>query len=286
MARTVLARTAHPLLLLSVAGVFAAATHRGWDRGLVTVVFQLAVISYLVALEHLIPYKRSWNPDRREWRAYGAYFLLTALGAGLGQALVLSAVGAVAEPNSPFPLWAEIPAALLLGSLAGYAVHRLGHTNRWLWRLHGIHHRPEKVNVGNNGVNHVADVLLTQGCVQLALALVGFSETAVFGVGLFVVAQGYFVHANVAVGIGALNHVFTSPEQHRLHHSTDLAEAGHYSSDVALWDHAFGSFTWRPDREPAAVGLEDPASFPPTGAVLASLAHPFRRTAKPGRGTG
>jgi sterol desaturase/sphingolipid hydroxylase (fatty acid hydroxylase superfamily) len=122
--------------------------------------------------------------------------------------------------------------------------------------------------------------VLAQGVVQLALALLGFSRESVFAVGLFVVAQGYFVHANIDVRIGWLNNVFASPEQHRLHHSIDLSEAGHYGSDLSIWDRVFGSFTWYPDRKPVAVGLRDPASFPRTGAVVASLLHPWRRPTK------
>jgi hypothetical protein len=136
-----------------------------------------------------------------------------------------------------------------------------------------------KVNVANNGVNHVADVVISQGFVQLALALVGFSGRAVFGVGLFTAAQGYFVHADIRVRLGPFNHALAGPEQHRLHHSTDLSEAGHYGCDLSLWDRLFGTFTWHPGREPTAVGLADPRAFPATGRILATLVHPWRRSA-------
>ncbi|MFE3738584.1 sterol desaturase family protein [Streptomyces sp. NPDC059134] len=280
-----LSRTCHPLLLVSVGVVFVMTTRYGWDTGRVTFAFQLSLICYLAVLERVIPYERAWHPSRREWRWYGVYFVLTTVGGTLAQSTVVVAAGALARNDPVLPLWAEIPLAVLLGSLAGYTVHRLGHTNRWLWRLHGVHHVPEKVNVANNGVNHIADVFVSQAFVQVSLAIVGFSATTVFGAGLFVVAQGYFVHANIAVRLGRLNHVFVGPEQHRLHHSTDLAEAGHYGSDLSIWDRAFGSFTWRPGREPAAVGLVDPRSFPGTGAIVATLAHPVRRRARTGRAT-
>lgn len=283
---TLSARFAHPVLLLSVASVFALSVRHNWDAGYVTFIFQLLVLAYLVVLEQLIPYERSWQPTRPEWRLYAVYYVFTATGGALGQSLVLYGVSEVAPSHSALPLWAEIPSAMLLGSLASYAVHRLGHTSRLLWRVHGVHHVPEKVNVGNNSVNHVLDILISQGVVQLTLSVLGFSERAVFGVGLFVVAQGYFVHANITVRLGLLNHVFASPEQHRLHHSTDLAEAGHYGSDLSVWDRAFGSFTWTPGREPAAVGLVDPSSFPATGSVLATLAHPVHRKTRSGRRAG
>ncbi|WP_327235784.1 sterol desaturase family protein [Streptomyces sp. NBC_01317] len=277
--RDVLAVAAQPLLLLAAVAVFVPTVWRGWEPGVATFLFQFAVLGLLLVLEFVIPYNPAWRPDRREWGHYAVYYVLTAAGGALGQNLVLLAVGAVANPYPVLPLWGEIPLALLLGSLASYGVHRAGHTYAWLWRLHGVHHVPDKVNVGNNSVNHVADVVISQGFVQLALALVGFSERAVFAVGLFVVAQGYFVHANVRVRLGPLNHVLAGPEQHRLHHSTDLAEAGHYGSDLSVWDRLFGTFTWHPGREPAAVGLADPRTFPATGRILTTLVHPWRRSA-------
>ncbi|MEU8509612.1 sterol desaturase family protein [Streptomyces brevispora] len=270
------------MLLAATVLVAAGSLILHWDPGQVSPLFLVGTLLYLTALERLIPHRRDWHPSSAEWRWYGVYFLLTMAASALAQFGVTTAVGRLAPADPALPLWAEVPAALLSGSLASYLVHRLGHTNPLLWRLHGVHHVPQKVNVANNGVNHVLDIVLAQGTVQLTLALAGFSRESVLATGLFVAAQGYFVHANIDVSIGRLNHVLASPEQHRLHHSTDLSEAGHYGSDLSFWDHLFGSFTWRSGREPAAVGLGDPLSFPGTGEILGSLLHPWRRTQRPG----
>ncbi|WP_019980711.1 MULTISPECIES: sterol desaturase family protein [unclassified Streptomyces] len=269
-------RAVYPVLLLATVATAVAGLYYRLDPGLTTSAFQFAVIAYLVILERLIPYDRGWHPDRREWGWYGIYFLVTAAGSVTAQLLVEALVGVVSPARPALPLAVETPLALLVGSLASYLVHRWSHTNPWLWRLHGVHHVPQKVNVANNGVNHVLDVLLAQGGVQVSLSLLGFSQESVFAIGLFVITQGYFTHANIDVRIGWLNHLLASPEQHRLHHSTDLAEAGHYGSDLAVWDRIFGSYTWRPGRRPSAVGLKDPASFPGTEAVLASHLQAWR----------
>ncbi|MFF1902258.1 sterol desaturase family protein [Kitasatospora sp. NPDC058218] len=275
--RSVLRHVAYPFLLVTLVSIATAALRWRWDLGRVSQFFLIGTIGYLTVLEWLIPYEPAWRPSVGEWGWYGTYFVLTMIGGALSQVPVSAVVGWAAPPHPTLPLWVEIPAALLLGSLANYLMHRWSHTNRWLWRLHGVHHVPDKVNVANNGVNHIVDVLLTQGAVQLSLALAGFSAESVFVVGLFVVAQGYFVHANVDVRIGVLNHVFAGPEQHRLHHSVDLAEAGHYGSDLSVWDHAFGSFTWRPGRRPAVVGLQHPSDFPRTREVIASHLQAWHR---------
>ncbi|MEV6343055.1 sterol desaturase family protein [Actinoplanes sp. NPDC051851] len=267
---------AYPALLVAMAVVGMAGPRLGWDLGIANFAFLFGTLTYFAILERIIPYDRSWHPSRREWRWYGIYFLLTLLGGGIAQLLVSWLVAAVATAEPALPLAAEVPLALLAGSLGSYVMHRLGHTNSWLWKLHGIHHLPDKVNVGNNGVSHIFDIVLAQGVVQLSLAFAGFSEPSVFLVGLFVVVQGYFTHANIDVRIGWLNHVLASPEQHRLHHSTDLAEAGNFGSDLSIWDQLFGSFTWRPGRRPTAIGVTDPGSFPPVGEIRATLLHPLR----------
>jgi sterol desaturase/sphingolipid hydroxylase (fatty acid hydroxylase superfamily) len=239
--------------------------------------FLISTITYLLLLELVIPFDRDWTPTAREWRTYAAYFALSMTAGALSQLPTWALLNAVARKEPALPLWAEIPAALLVGSLASYAVHRLGHANPWLWRLHGVHHVPDKVNVATNGVNQVWDVFLAQAFVQLTLAVAGFSAQSVFAVGLFVIAQGYFVHANVDVRLGLLSYVVAGPEAHRLHHSTDVQEAGHYGADIVIWDLIFGSFTWAPGRRPQAVGLADPASFPPTAAILTTQLTPWRR---------
>ncbi|MFJ4683130.1 sterol desaturase family protein [Streptomyces sp. NPDC091377] len=269
-------RVAYPLLLLATVATATAVLVLGLDRALSTTAFQYGVIAYLMILERAIPYDRSWHPTTREWGWYGVYFLLTMVGSVVAQQFVDALVGLLSPGEPRAPLAVEIPLALLVGSLASYAVHRLGHTVPLLWRLHGVHHVPEKVNVANNGVNHVGDVFVAQTFVQLSLSLLGFSSATVFATGLFVITQGYFIHANVDVRLGRFNLLLASPEQHRLHHSTDLTEAGHYGSDLAVWDRIFGSYTWFPDRKPRAVGLSAPASFPRTGAVFASHAQFWR----------
>ncbi|MER5360591.1 sterol desaturase family protein [Streptomyces sp. NPDC002785] len=284
-ARAVLRVLAYPFLLVAAVSVAAAALSLDWDPERVSPLFLVGTIAYLTVLERLIPYQRAWHPSPSEWRSYGVYFLLTMAASALAQYAVTAVVSAATPGEQMFNLWAEIPAALLTGSLASYLVHRLGHANPILWRLHGVHHVPQKVNVGNNGVNHVLDIVLAQGVVQLSLGLVGFSHDSVFVVGIFVAAQGYFVHANIDVRMGRLNHVLASPEQHRLHHSTDLSEAGHYGSDLSIWDHLFDSYTWRSGREPIAVGIGDPELFPPTGEIATTLLHPWRRAKRAGPGS-
>lgn len=270
--------TAHPVLLVAALATVIVALQIEARLPLVTVGFVAVAFGYLALVERIIPYDRAWLPEAWEWRRDGLYYLLTMVSGGLARVVILAAGTLVAPLHTSLPLWLEIPVAMLTLSLCSFTFHRLSHRVPWLWKLHGVHHAPPKVNVANNNVNQFLDVVLHNVATQLPLFLLGLSQPAVFAATVFKAAQGYGVHANIDVKLGWFNYLLVTPEQHRLHHSSDPRDAGHYAADLPFWDLLFGSFTWTPTRAPAMVGLQDAASFPSPRSILRSQVHPFRRS--------
>ena len=274
---TILRYVAYPLLLAAALATIVVSLRIEARLALVSVCFIPLTIAYLAVLEQIIPYDRSWLPEAWEWRRDGLYYCLTMVSGGLSRAAI-AMIGSVVAPLRPsLPLWLEIPLAMLLLSLCSFGFHRLSHHHAWLWKLHGVHHATDKVNVANNSVNQFLDVALHGVASQLPLFLLGLSQPAVFAAGIFKAAQGYGVHANIDVRLGWLGYVLAIPEQHRLHHSVNPRESGHSGADLPIWDRLFSSFTWAPYKAPARVGLEDPGSFPPARSILRNQLHPFRR---------
>jgi sterol desaturase/sphingolipid hydroxylase (fatty acid hydroxylase superfamily) len=246
------------------------------DYGSVTFGTILLFIVLFALLELLMPYKKDWHPTWAEWKRDGLYFVFVVLAGAIGQGMVYSLAFHLATPLGRMPLWSEIAAGLLIATLGGYAFHRLGHSTPFFWRIHGIHHVPNKVNLANNSVVHSFDVIGSTICSQLPLLILGFSEESMFLIGMFTGVQGYFIHANLNLRLGWLNYLIASPESHRLHHSVVYEEAGHYGTDLVLWDFVFRSFTWQDQKAPKIVGVEDSLAFPLSESVLENAIHPFR----------
>jgi len=275
--RPVLRYLAHPVLLIAAAATVMAAIRGDAPFPLVTFGFAVFAFAYLSILERVIPYDRTWHPAGWEWRRDGIYNALTLIGGGVARGGILSIGAVVAPAEARLPLGVEIALAIGAMSLCSYGYHRLSHRVPWLWQMHGVHHAPHKVNVSNNNVNQFVDAALQLVATHLPLFLLGLSQTAVFAAIVFRVAQSYGTHANIDVDLGWLNYLVTGPEQHRLHHSSEPREVGHYAVDLPLWDLIFGSFTWKPARAPCRVGLHHPAAFPTTRSFLINQVHPFRR---------
>ncbi|HEX3480891.1 MAG TPA: sterol desaturase family protein [Kofleriaceae bacterium] len=275
--RPALRHTAHPVLLLAAAATVAVAIRTEAWFPLVNFGFAVFAFGYLAVLERIIPYDRTWHPARWEWRRDGMYCALALVGGGLARGGILSLGSVVAPPHARLPLGVEIAVAVGVMSLCSYGYHRLSHRVPWLWKMHGVHHAPHKINVANHHVHQFLDAALHLVVSHLPLVLLGLSQPAVFAAIVFRVAQSYGAHANIDVALGWLNYLVVGPEPHRLHHSPEPHELGHYALDLPVWDLAFGSFTWKPARAPRRVGLRHPASFPTPRSILVNQLFAFRR---------
>lgn len=228
--------------------------------------------------EQLAPYRGDWRANRKEWMMNLAQFLPNGLLDKAGMLLaILIAVqfGRPEQPEQPLATLLAIPLAIVISELFAYWFHRLSHRQPWLWKIHGIHHTPSKVNLVNTNTIHFLDMLLTSLFSALPLVVLGFSDKTM-AIALFITGvQNFIVHTNANIRPGCFSRLLMGPAHHRLHHSTITSEAQNYGTTIALWDHVFGTFVL-PDRAPGAVGIAAPNAFPSPNTPLKCQLFPFR----------
>ncbi|HEX4871697.1 MAG TPA: sterol desaturase family protein [Nevskiaceae bacterium] len=234
----------------------------------------------VLALERLQPFEAAWQAD------HGGDTRVDLLHLLVSQVLIQTAVALAFGARAALPglprLWpdqAPMAVQILLAGLvmdAGlYAMHRLSHTQGWLWRLHALHHGPRRLYGLNSGRRHPLSAL--------ALALPGL--TLLMGLGVTPIALGAwlafmsvhlaFQHANLDYRLGPMRRWLAVAEMHRWHHRRDHREAQvNYGEVFLFWDALFGT-RHLPPAEPArfAVGLDEAS---PPEAYLAQLRWPFR----------
>lgn len=274
-----LRRITFPLLLATNATVVTGAAAADIPLEPVTMGALLSTLGGLFVLERLMPHREAWHPSGREWLRDLAYFALNgALDAGVKTAIAF-AVAAVGFWDNGLPLWLGLPLAFLVADFIGYWLHRWGHAG-WLWKVHGVHHTPDKVNTWNNNTIHFFNGIYGGLGKALPLMLLGFDETAIVIASFLLTLQSFAVHANIDVTLGRLGAFVMGPEHHRLHHSTVVIEAGNFATSLTVWDRLFGTFTHAPGREPESIGVEKPGTFPIPNDILRNQLHPFIDVAK------
>ncbi|MFW2388375.1 MAG: sterol desaturase family protein [Polyangiales bacterium] len=264
----------YPAILAANAAFVAWAVATGAPLEAVTTAGLLGTIVTLFVLEWAMPYEREWHPDRKEVLRDFFYFGLNGGMDALVKLGVAFAVAAIGTWENRLPFAAALPAAILIADFGGYWMHRWGHLG-WLWKVHGVHHTPDKVNTWNNNTIHFVNSIYSGLAKTLPLALLGFDPAVIIIAAYVTTIQSYAVHANIDVDLGWLGYFVMGPAHHRLHHSTVIEEAGNFASALTIWDIAFGTFVYESGLKPAAVGVEDPATFPSPTNVVRNQLHPF-----------
>ncbi len=247
----------------------------------VAVLFGAAVVTLH---ELTVPYRNEWNPTLFEVANDATYMIvcqifferlltLVALFVVVRLATSASWQGIGLWPHE-WPIWLQAVAILVIGDLLRYWLHRGFHRFSWMWRLHAVHHSPDRLYWLNVGRFHPLEQTLQFVADALPFILLGVSTDVLSVYFVFYAVNGFYQHSNCHVRLGWLNWIVAGPELHRWHHSLDSNESNNnFGNNLILWDVLFGTRYFPQDRNVTTLGISAknyPMDF------LRQLAAPFR----------
>jgi sterol desaturase/sphingolipid hydroxylase (fatty acid hydroxylase superfamily) len=244
----------------------------------------VAIAGPLVILaERSLPYRQEWQASWADLTDDGMY--LTIVQVALPLVLVWTVVWFLSEKlgnavvlfdvwPQHWPIWAQLLAKIVIGDFFRYWLHRAAHTWPLLWRLHAVHHQPEKLYTTNVFRFHPAEKTLQFLFDTLPFMLVGIGTEVLAYYFVFYSMSGLFQHSNCDVRLGWLNYLVSGPEVHRWHHSQAIAESNNnYAHSFVIWDLMFGTYFRPRGAEVARLGLHEP-DYP--RRFIGQLLAPFR----------
>lgn len=244
------------------------------------------LLVYLI-IEAILPLQQRWSMSRSNLPADFAYIIISGVSVGLATTALAMASISLAEGGvglaARWPLWLEVPVLFLVFEFLNYHLHRAmhelpGRAGRWLWRVHAVHHLPDRLYLLMHAVLHPLNSVGVQTlAIILPIWAMGYSPEAVL---IFLVTNafhGLISHFNADVRLGWANYLFVGPETHRYHHSACLAEAKNFGATLTIWDQVFGTFVYHPNRVPEALGTEEGVVLANYREIGRALCLPFRR---------
>jgi len=169
---------------------------------------------------------------------------------------VLAAKTGVRLDPSAWPLPFQVAVYFTLYSFFDYWAHRLGHT-RWFWPLHRYHHAAEDFCVVNAARIHPAG-FAGIFFINIPMPLLGATPEAMIWVNVATIALGFVIHSRIESAFGWVGrYVIQSPLHHRLHHKLDMSQPTGFFGMMPIWDHLFGGWSERRDRN-IAIGVDAP----------------------------
>ncbi|MCX7041234.1 MAG: sterol desaturase family protein [Gammaproteobacteria bacterium] len=258
-----------------------------WKTGvqLEFVILASSILTLIVAwvLERKLPYRRQWNANQGDLAtdltsaAVLAGFIepLFKIAAPLGVIALYAGFGA--KPLlAEWALWHQILFVVLVVEFGKYWSHRLHHEFAPLWWLHALHHSSERMYFLNGLRFHPLNYSINFTLAVFPVMLLGVAPEAILAYLAITQPVVLVQHANIDLRHGWLNRVFSTPEVHRWHHSTQAHEADrNFGNAFLLWDHVFGTFKGAEGfSENKAVGLfASPGStYPGASGYFSQLA--------------
>ena len=249
----------------------------------------VAATGPLIAIsERFLPYRSAWSPKLRDFGGDALFLVVVQIAlplalswsAALGILWFATRAGlAVDVWPSEWPVLAQLALKVIAGDFLRYWLHRAAHTWPLLWRLHAVHHHPEKLYTTNVFRFHPLEKVLQFMLDTAPFVFFGMGAETLAYYFVFYSISGLLQHSNIDLRLGWLNYLVSGPEVHRWHHSRKIAESNNnYAHSFVVWDLVFGTYFRPRDHEVSPLGLLNPAY--PTG-FFSQLLEPFRRSPNP-----
>lgn len=144
-----------------------------------------------------------------------------------------------------------------------FFAHWAHHKNKFLWKLHAVHHAPIKFYWEGGLRIHFISHTIYAAIYAIPIFFFQFSPEVLewFFIAKFLVAIPQ--HANVGINMRWLNYILAWWDIHRWHHATDRAAwETNYSTMFPIWDIIFGTFYFPKNRQPIGIGIGSIKDFP------------------------
>lgn len=257
---------AYPVVAGGAATAIVVAASRGLDYWPTFPAIAAVSLVAVAWFERVAPYEPDWQHDRGD-------LVTDIVHTSVNLTVLLLTVEALFALREGFvgmglwPMdWAVLPQIVLAGAvidLGLYLMHRWSHANPMLWRLHAIHHSPERLYWLNGERRHPLSAVVLAAPGLVVVVACGAPPLVVAAWLSFLTVHLAFQHANIDYRVGPLRYVLGVAEIHRWHHKREYEDAQvNFGEFWLLWDRLFGTFFDRPKGVRAGdVGLQDP-TFP------------------------
>lgn len=155
-------------------------------------------------------------------------------------------------PNSPLAL----VILFFLVDFTFYWIHRTGHTIRWIWALHSVHHSAKQITFSVAYRLGWTNFIAGSWLFLVPLTYLGFDPKAVAMTYSVNLLYQFWLHTETIPKLGWLEKIINTPSHHRVHHATNPEYLDrNYAGVFIFWDKIFGTFAEEKDGEEKNYGL-------------------------------
>ncbi len=146
--------------------------------------------------------------------------------------------------------WLKFIITFVLLDLIIYFQHLFFHVLPILWRFHRVHHSDRDCDITTGVRFHPFEIVLSIFIKTAAIIILGAPVLTVIIFEIVLNFMSMFTHSNIRINKSferVLRWFITTPEMHRIHHSTLENETNsNFTFFISLWDRIFGTYLESP----------------------------------------
>jgi sterol desaturase/sphingolipid hydroxylase (fatty acid hydroxylase superfamily) len=148
------------------------------------------------------------------------------------------------------PTWAQLLILFVFTDFCVYWWHRLQHESRIVWQFHKTHHSQIHLNVLTTYRATIFDRIFALAMLAVPAAVMKVDATLPVAIAAALQFHQLIIHSDSGWSFGPLDRLFVSPSFHEVHHSSLEPHLDkNYGGVLSIWDHLFGTYAPRGDRE-------------------------------------
>jgi sterol desaturase/sphingolipid hydroxylase (fatty acid hydroxylase superfamily) len=155
-------------------------------------------------------------------------------------------------PALSVPFWAAVLLSVIALDLIIYGQHVAFHHNKWLWRLHRVHHADKDFDLTTALRFHPLEILVSLGIKFIAITMLGAPPEAVLVFEILLSSSALFNHSNMKLPSqieSSLRLFVVTPDMHRVHHSVLREETNsNFGFCLPFWDRLFRTYRAQPQE--------------------------------------
>lgn len=230
----------------------------------------ISILLVMMSAEALFPRKDRVLDRAHRWTSNLLLIVIDGLFVRLLFPIVAVGIAVIAAERNwglfnmlDLPIWLEITLAIIILDMMIYWQHVASHHIPFLWALHKVHHADRDIDVTTGSRFHPIEIGLSMLYKMALVVILGAPVLAVIIFEIILNGCAMFNHSNVKLPLGfdrVLRRFIVTPDMHRVHHSTIVAETNsNYGFSLSLWDRIFSSYTAQPSKghDGMVIGLEE-----------------------------
>lgn len=182
---------------------------------------------------------------------------------------------------SGLPMWLQFIVFFIIADFVQWAIHYFLHHNKFLWKVHKVHHSVTEMGFAAHLRYHWIETLVYKTGLYIVVSwFLHFNLENAFILHTVTILIGHLNHTNISLDYGFLKYILNNPKMHIWHHAKympkEFPSGMNFGISLSIWDYIFRTNYIPSDGRDIELGFPEIEKYPK--GFIQQFFHPFKKS--------